>query len=242
MRIKKLNLELIIIFRRNVRIVFFLIIFFLAGCSLSVPEPDENNQTLLIIPVETIQKLKKFLYTVNLTIEDSSGKRIPYRIEPDPDTFFSYKSQLKPGKYKLTKLYAVAKPGFRVGKKKKLRIRNFDTVEFKLENGKATIIDKKLLIHQPERISGKKWKNLNRGERKHEIKIRKKKIKERNEKLRKERFRHVEMLELDDFFTEKLMKELKEVENIEKWEIVEYKTNSSPEVMKEVASEESEDY
>ena len=50
------------------------------------------------------------------------------------------------------------------------------------------------------------------------------------------------MLELDDFFTEKLMKELKEVENIEKWEIVEYKTNSSPEVMKEVASEESEDY
>ena len=74
---------------------------------------------------------------------------------------------LKPGKYKLTKLYAVAKPGFRVGKKKKFRIRNFDTVEFQLENGKVTIVDKKLLIQQPERVTGSNLKNLNRGKRKY---------------------------------------------------------------------------
>ena len=215
----RLNSELIKTFRRNVLSVFFLIIFFSAGCSHSVPEPDENNQTLLIIPVETIKTLKKFIYTVNLTIADSSGERIPYRIEPNPDTFFSYKPQLKPGKYKLTKLYAVAKPGFRVGKKKKLRIRNFDTVEFQLEIDKVTIIDKKLLIQQPEMINGTNLKNLNRRKREHEIEIRKKKIKERNEKLRKARFSHVEMQELDDIFKKKLMDELKEVENFEKWEI-----------------------
>ena len=221
--------------RRNLLHILLLITFFSLGWSFSVPEPDENNQTLLIIPVETIQTLKKFIYTVNLNIEDSSGKRIPYRIEPDPDTFFSYKSQLKPGKYKLTKLYAVAKPGFRVGKKKRLRIRNFDAFEFQLENGKVTIIDKKLLIQQPERITDSNWKNLTRGERK-------KKIKERNEKLRKERFRHVEMLELDDIFKEKLMNELKEVENFEKWKISKYRINLSTEIMEEPASDEDEDY
>jgi len=208
--------------------------FFFSGCSLSVPEPDENNQTLLIIPVETIQTLKKFIYTVNFTIEDSRGKRIPYRIEPNPDTFFSYKPKLKPGKYKLTKLYAVAKPGFRVGKKKKFRIRNFDTVEFQLENGKVTIVDKKLLIQQPERVTGSNLKNLNRGKRKYEIKITKKKI--------KERFRLVEMLELDDIFKKKLMDELKEVENFEKWEIKKYKTNPSIEIIEKPVSDEDEDY
>ena len=106
----------------------------------------------------------------------------------------------------------------------------------------ATIIDKKLLIQQPERITGNDWKNLNRGEKKHEIKIRKKKIKERNKKLRKEEFRHVEMLELDESFKEKLINELNEVENFEKWNIIENKTSLSTEVMKEVVLEESEDY
>ena len=105
---------------QNVIYKLLFVFFFLSGCSLSVPEPGEKNQTLLILPVETIQTLKKFIYTVNFTVEDSNGKRIPYRIEPNPDTFFSYKSQLKPGKYKLSKLYAVARPGFRLGKKKKI--------------------------------------------------------------------------------------------------------------------------
>tara|TARA_Y100001970_G_C14249389_1_gene870682 strand:+ start:4456 stop:5169 length:714 start_codon:yes stop_codon:yes gene_type:complete len=222
--------------------VFLLTTFFFFGCSLSVPEPDENNQTLLIIPVETIQTLKKFIYTVNFTIEDSSGDRIPYRIEPNPDTFFSYKSQLKPGKYKLSKLQAIANPGFRVGKKKKQRIRDFEKIEFKLEKGKAIIIDKKLLIQQPERITGNYMKILNRGERKHEIKIRKKKIEERNKDLKKKGFRNVQMIDLDNTFKEKLMKELKEVENIGKWEIIEQKTTSSQNSLESSVTSESDDY
>ena len=51
--------------------------------------------------------------------------------------------------------------------------------------------------------------------------MRKQKRKERNKKLRAERFRNIEVHDLDDDFKEKLIGELKEVENIEKWEIVE---------------------
>ena len=178
---------------------------------------------MLIIPVETIQTLKKFIYTVNFTIEDSNGKVIPHRIEPNPETFFSYKSNLRPGKYILSKLQAIAKPGFRVGKKKKKQIRDFEKIKFKLEKGKAIIINKKLIIKQPERITGNNWKNLNKGEIKHEMKIRNKKKKERNKKLKKEGFRNVQMLELDKIFKEKLMDELKDVENFEKWEVIEHK-------------------
>jgi len=200
-------------------------IFFSGGCSLSVPEPDETNQTLLIFPIETIQKLRKFIFTVNFTIEDSNNKKVFHRIEPNPDTFFSYKSKLKPGKYKITKLIAVANPGFRIGKKKKQRLRDWDAIEIQLEEGKATIVNKKLLIQQPERIGGNltrgEWKNMNEGERAHEKSKRKQKRKERNKKLRAEKFRNIEVHDLDEDFKAKLMEELKEVGNIEKWQIVE---------------------
>ena len=43
--------------------------------------------------------------------------------------------------------------------------------------------------------------------------------------IRKEGFRYVEMLKLDDIFKEKLIDELKEVENFDKWEIIENNTN-----------------
>ena len=213
------------IVRKNIANVIILASLLLTGCSLSVPEPDETNQTLLIIPVETIQKLRKFIYTVNFTIEDSNNKKVFHRIEPNPDTFFSYKSRLKPGKYKITELYAVANPGFKVGKKKKQRLRDWDVIEIQLEKGKATIVNKKLLIQQPEQIGGKisrvAWQKMNEGERNHAKVMRKKKRKERNKKLRAERFRNIEVHDLDDDFKAKLMGELKEVENIEKWEIVE---------------------
>ena len=68
------------------------------------------------------------------------------------------------------------------------------------------------------------------GERKHEIKIRKKKIKERNKKLKILGFRNVQMLHLNKTFKEKLKKELLEVENIDKWQIVEQETISATEV------------
>ena len=213
------------IVRKNITNIIILASLLFTGCSLSVPEPDETNQTLLIIPVETIQKLKKFIYTVNFTIEDSNNKKVFHRIEPNPDTFFSYKSRLKPGKYKITELYAVANPGFKVGKKKKQRLRDWDVIEIQLEKGKATIVNKKLLIQQPEQIGGKisrvAWQKMNEGERNHAKVMRKKKRKERNKKLRAERFRNIEVHDLDDDFKAKLMGELKEVENIEKWEIVE---------------------
>ena len=213
------------IVRKNITNIIILASLLFTGCSLSVPEPDETNQTLLIIPVETIQKLKKFIYTVNFTIEDSNNKKVFHRIEPNPDTFFSYKSKLKPGKYKITELYAVANPGFKIGKKKKQRLRDWDVIEIQLEKGKATIVNKKLLIQQPEQIGGKisrvAWQNMNEGERNHAKVMRKKKRKERNKKLRAERFRNIEVHDLDDDFKAKLMGELKEVENIEKWEIVE---------------------
>ena len=216
---------------KNYVIVCKLFVFFLFfGCSLSVPKPDETNQTLLIIPVETIQTLKKFIYTVNFTIEDSSDRIIPFRIEPNPDTYFAYKSKLKPGKYKLSKLSVIAKPGFRVSKKRKISIRDFEKIEFRLEKGKAIIIDKKLLIQQPERITGNYLKNLNSVETKHEKKIRQKKIKERNKKLKILGFRNVQMLDLNKTFKEKLKKELLEVENIDKWQIVEQETISATEV------------
>jgi len=221
----RLNSKSFKIFRRNVLNVLFLIIFFSSGCSLSVPEPDETNQTLLIFPVETIQKLRKFIYTVNFTIEDSNNKKVFHRIEPNPETFFSYKSKLKPGKYSITELNAVANPGFRIGKKKKQRLRDWDAIEIQLEENKATIVNKKLLIQQPERIGGKPsrgdWKNMNKGQRAHEKLKRKQKRKERNKKLKAEKFRNIEVHDLDEGFKAKLMEELKEVGNIEKWQIVE---------------------
>ena len=213
------------IVRKNITNIIILASLLFTGCSLSVPEPDETNQTLLIIPVETIQKLRKFIYTVNFTIEDSNNKKVFHRIEPNPDTFFSYKSKLKPGKYKITELNVVANPGFKVGKKKKQRLRDWDVIEIQLEKGKATIVNKKLLIQQPEQIGGKitrdTWKNMNQAQRANAKVMRKQNRKERNKKLRAERFRNIEVHDLDDDFKEKLMGELKEVENIEKWEIVE---------------------
>ena len=40
-------------------------------------------------------------------------------------------------------------------------IRDFEKIEFRLEKGRAIIIDKKLLIQQPEKITGNYLKNLN---------------------------------------------------------------------------------
>ena len=70
----------------------------------------------------------------------------------------------------------------------------------------------------------------------------KKKIKERNKKLKKLRFRNVQMLDLDHIFKVKLKKELLKVENIEKWVIVEQKTKSFPAKNRRPSTKELEDY
>ncbi len=84
----KLKLNKHRIVRKNIVIV--LAGFFLTGCSLAVPEPDEANQTLLIIPVESRQTLGEFIWTLHLSIEDSStNEKYNHIIEPNPKMLFS---------------------------------------------------------------------------------------------------------------------------------------------------------
>ena len=46
-----------------------LTIFFLPGCAMKFPVPDETNQTILIIPVETRQTLGHFVFTLDVSIK-----------------------------------------------------------------------------------------------------------------------------------------------------------------------------
>ena len=93
-----------------------LTILFLPGCAMKFPVPDETNQTILIIPVETRQSLGQFVFTLDVSIKGSSGNEvINHTVEPNPKMLFSYNTQLKPGKYKITKMVMKAKPGFKLG-------------------------------------------------------------------------------------------------------------------------------
>ena len=86
----------------------------LTGCALKFPVPDETNQTILVIPVETRQTLGQFVYTLDVSIKGSSGNEIiNHTVEPNPKMLFSYNTQLKPGKYKITRMIRKAKPGFK---------------------------------------------------------------------------------------------------------------------------------
>ena len=99
--------------RKNYSNLFFSAVLFLAGCSMTFPLPDEKNQTILIIPVETRQTLRHFVFTLDITIEDSANHIIVHhQIEPNPKMLFSYNTQLKPGKYKIIEMIRRAKPGF----------------------------------------------------------------------------------------------------------------------------------
>ena len=106
--------------KRNVLVVFLFVSFLTIGCSFSVPEPDENNQALLIIPVETRQTLPQFIWNLHVSIEEtSSNVKYNHIIEPNPEMLFSYTTELNPGKYKITKMVRKPKPGFNFGGKKK---------------------------------------------------------------------------------------------------------------------------
>ena len=92
------------------------IVFLLSGCAMKFPVPDETNQTILIIPVETRQTLGHFVFTLDLSIKGSSGNEgINHTVEPNPKILFSYNTKLKPGKYKIAKMVMQAKPGFKLG-------------------------------------------------------------------------------------------------------------------------------
>ena len=60
------------IIRKNYSNLFFAAVLFLTGCSMTFPLPDEKNQTILIIPVETRQTLRHFVFTLDISIEDSA--------------------------------------------------------------------------------------------------------------------------------------------------------------------------
>ena len=200
-------------------------VFLLTGCAMKFPVPDETNQTMLIIPVETRQTLRQFVFTLDISIEDSANKNIVHhQIEPNPKMLFSYNTQLKPGKYKITEMFRKAKPGFKLGGKKKRRPERVGGIsEFQLEKGKITIIDKIFLFQQPKPTKGMQSKGIgmkgkvDAAERVQEQLKRKAERKTEQKEMMEQRVRFVQIVDLDESYKTKLMEELKEVENFEKW-------------------------
>ena len=220
----KLKLNTCIIVQKNIANIIILTCFLFTGCSLAIPEPDETNQTLLIIPVESRQTLGKFIWTLNISIKDSSSKeKQNHIIKPNPEMLFSYSTKLKPGKYKITKMIRKANPGFKLGGKKKRRPEKINNIDdFELKNGSVTILNKKFLFQQPQSKLGPPKRAQNQQKKtdaeKHlERKKRKKKRKADQEAMKKQRVRFVQIVDLDESFKTKLLEELKEVENYETW-------------------------
>ena len=201
-------------------------VLLLSGCAMKFPVPDETNQTILIIPVETRQTLGHFVFTLDLSIKGSSGNEvINHTVEPNQKMLFSYNSQLKPGKYKITKMFMKAKPGIKLGggvKQRRAKMKN--KVEFELQKGKITIIDKMILFQQPQSKLGKPKRVYNQqkktdAERNLEKIKRKKERKADQEAMKKQRVRQVQLVNLDESFKAKILEELKEVENFYQWKM-----------------------
>jgi len=219
----KLNINAENIVRITVLNLIVVTVLLLTGCAMKFPVPDETNQTMLIIPVETRQTLRQFVFTLDISIEDSANKNIVHhQIEPNPKMLFSYNTQLKPGKYKITEMNRQAKPGFKLGGQPRPE-RISEIGEFELEKGKVTIIDKMFLFQQPKPnkgpqkkgFKGKKDAAENAQERLKEKAERKKEQKE----MRQQRVRFVQIVDLDESFKTKILEELKEVENIDQWKL-----------------------
>ena len=199
-----------------------LTILFLSGCAMKFPVPDETNQTILIIPVETRQTLGHFVFTLDVSIKGSSGNEgINHTVEPNPKMLFSYNTQLKPGKYKITKMIRKAKPGFKLGgKPRPEKVR--DNVEFELEKGNITIIDKMILFQQPnpgKKSQRKDMRGMDKAQQAHERVKDKVERKKEQKEMRKQRVRFVQFVDLDESFKAKILEELKEVENIDQWKM-----------------------
>ena len=194
---------------------------------MKFPVPDETNQTILIIPVETRQTLRLFVFTLDVSIKGSSGNEgIKHTIEPNPKMLFSYNTQLKPGKYKIIKMVIKAKPGFKSGGGTKQRpenkIRMKNKVEFKLQKGRITILDKMILFEQPDpgkKRERKDMRNMNENQRAQERIKEKAARKAEQEAMKKQRGRQAQLVNLDESFKTKILEELKEVENIDQWKM-----------------------
>jgi hypothetical protein len=187
---------------------------------MKFPVPDETNQTMLIIPVETRQTLRQFVFTLDISIEDSANKNIVHhQIEPNPKMLFSYNTQLKPGKYKITEMNRQAKPGFKLGGQPRPE-RISEIGEFELEKGKITIIDKMFLFQQPKpdkKRDRKDMRNMTGAQRMQERKKQKDERNAEQKAMKKQRVRFAQVVDLEGGFKTKLMEALKEVENIDQW-------------------------
>ena len=224
----KLNINAEKIVRITVLNLIVVTVLLLTGCAMKFPVPDETNQTMLIIPVETRQTLRQFVFTLDISIEDSANKNIVHhQIEPNPKMLFSYNTQLKPGKYKITEMFRKAKPGFKLGGKKKRRPERVRGIsEFQLEKGKITIIDKRFLFQQPtptkkgmqSKSMGMKGK-VDAAERVQEQLKRKAERKTEQKEMREQKVRFVQVVDLNESYKTKLLEELKEVENIDQWKL-----------------------
>ena len=222
---EKLNIYSGVIAGKSFLNLIILTIFFLSGCAMKFPVPDETNQTILIIPVETRQTLGHFVFTLDVSIKGSSGNEVvQHTVEPNPKMLFSYNTQLKPGKYKITEMNRKAKPGFKLGgKQRPEKVR--DNVEFELEKGKITIIDKMILFQQPQSKlvkppkRGQNQQKKTDAERNLERIKREKERKTDQEAMKKQRVRQVQLVDLDESFKTKILEELKEVENIDQWKL-----------------------
>ncbi|MBC8257538.1 MAG: hypothetical protein H8E38_00830 [SAR324 cluster bacterium] len=208
--------------RSNINKLLVVAALFLTGCSLSFPEPDASNQTILIIPVETRQTLGHFAFTLDVTIVDSKSNEVSHHtIEANPKVLFSYNTQLKPGKYKITEMNRQEKPGFKLGGKPRPETTS-EIGEFELQKGKITIIDKGFLFQQPDPGKKKKRKdmrNMNDAQKMQERKKQKAENKAERERMKRQKVRFVQVVELEDSFKTKLMEELKEVDNIDLWKL-----------------------
>ena len=202
-------------------------VLLLSGCAMKFPVPDETNQTILIIPVETRQTLGKFIFTLDVSIKGTTGNEgIKHTVEPNQEMLFSYNSQLKPGKYKITKMVMKAKPGFKLGGGAKKRPEKMkDNVEFELQKGKITIIDKMILFQQPQSKLGKPPKRGQNQQKKTDAERHLEKIKRKKERkadqeaMKKQRVRQVQLVDLEESFKAKILEELKEVENVDQWKM-----------------------
>ena len=224
---KKLNKYSEVIAGKYLLSLFVMTILFLPGCAMKFPAPDETNQTILIIPVETRQTLGHFVFTLDVSIKGSSGNEgIKHTVEPNPKMLFSYNTKLKPGKYKITKMVMQAKPGFKLGGGAKKRPEKMnDKIEFELQKGKITIIDKMILFQQPKSKLGKPPKRGQNQQKKTDAERNLEKIKRKKERkadqesMKKQRVRQVQLVNLDESFKTKTLEELKEVENTDKLKV-----------------------
>jgi len=198
---------------------------------MKFPAPDETNQTILIIPVETRQTLGHFIFTLAVSIKGLSGNDgIKHTVKPNPKMLFSYNTQLKPGKYKITKIVMKAKPGFKLGGGAKERLEKIkDMVEFELQKDRITILDKMILFQQPQskfgKLPTKRGQKHGKNQKKTDVEKHLEKVKRDKERkadqeaMKKQRVRQVQLVDLDESFKAKILEELKEVGNIDQWKM-----------------------